>query len=138
MGIWVLCRRFASMSVAWAASFAFVVLSALPTLEGDVLYVEVIGALLVVGAVLLVARPSPPWARAAIGAGALVAGAMLCKPTFGADAVAVATLPGVIALASGRRPGRQEAITLLRVAAGAIGVIAVAAIALGSAARSRG
>ncbi|HEY6470000.1 MAG TPA: hypothetical protein VI434_09545 [Candidatus Dormibacteraeota bacterium] len=43
------------MSVAWAASFGFVVLSALPTLEGDVLYVEVIGALLVVCAVLLVA-----------------------------------------------------------------------------------
>jgi hypothetical protein len=130
LGIWVLCRRFASTPVAWAAALGFVILATLPTLEGDVLYVEVIGALIVMGAVLLVARPSPPSARAAIGAGVLVAGAMLFKPTFGADAVVVATIPGVIALASGRRPGRPEAIALLRVTAGAIGLLAVVAIAL--------
>ncbi len=129
-GIWVFCRRFASTPVAWAATFAFIILSALPTLEGDVLYVEVIGAMLVVGAVLLVARPSGPGVRAAIGAGVLVGGAMLCKPTFGADAVAVATIPAVIAIASGRRPARPELRTLALVAAGALGLIAVAAIAL--------
>src|ERR1700722_17837090 len=56
-GVWLFCRRIASTSVAWAATFAFVILSALPTLEGDVLYVEVMGAMLVVGAVLLIARP---------------------------------------------------------------------------------
>src|ERR1700722_17484879 len=125
-GIWVFCRRFASTPVAWAATFAFVILSALPTLEGDVLYVEVMGAMLVVGAVLLVARPAGPSVRAAIGAGALLGGAILCKPTFGADAVAVATIPAVLALASGRRPARRELQTLLLVAAGAIGLIAVA------------
>jgi hypothetical protein len=129
-GIWLLCRRFATTPVAWAAALGFVILASLPTLEGDVLYVEVIGAMIVMGAVLLVARPSLPSAWAAVGAGALVAGAMLFKPTFAADAVVVATIPGVIALASGRRPGRPEAIALLRVAAGAIGLLAVVAIAL--------
>ncbi len=129
-GIWILCRRFATTPVAWAAALGFVILASLPTLEGDVLYVEVIGALIVMAAVLLVARPSRPSAPAAIGAGVLVAGAMLFKPTFGADAVAVATIPGVIALASGRRPGRVEVVALLRVAAGAIGLLAVVAVAL--------
>ena len=104
-GIWLLCRRFATTPVAWAAALGFVILASLPTLEGDVLYVEVIGAMIVMGAVLLVARPSPPSARAAVGAGVLVAGAMLFKPTFAADAVVVATIPGVIALASGHTAG---------------------------------
>jgi hypothetical protein len=129
-GIWLLCRRFATTAVAWAAALGFVILSSLPTLEGDVLYVEVIGAMIVTGAVLLVARESPISTRAALGAGVLVGSAMLFKPTFGADAVVVATIPGVVALASGRRPGRQEVMTLLRVAAGAIGLLAVAALAL--------
>jgi hypothetical protein len=130
-GIWLFCRRFASITIAWAATLGFVILSALPTLEGDVLYVEVIGAMLIVGAVLLVARTRAPSRRAAIGAGVLVGGAILCKPTFGADAIAVATMPAVMALASGRRLGRPEWKTLALVAGGAIGIIAVAAIALG-------
>jgi hypothetical protein len=129
-GIWLFCRRFASTPIAWAATLAFVILSALPTLEGDVLYVEVIGAMLVVGAVLLIARPAGASIRAAIGAGVLVGGAMLCKPTFGADAVAVATIPAIIALASGRRPGPREWRILVAVAAGAMALIAIAALAL--------
>jgi len=131
LGIWLFCRRFASTPVAWAATLAFVILSSLPTLEGDVLYVEVIGAALVVWAVLLVARRcSVVTARAGVAAGVMVGGAMLFKPTFGADAVAVAAIPAVIALASGRRPGRPEVRALLSVAAGAVGLLGVAAVAL--------
>jgi hypothetical protein len=130
IGIWVLCRRFASTPVAWAATVAFVILASLPTFEGDVLYVEVIGASLVVWAVLLVARRSVVTTRGALAAGVIVGGAMLFKPTFGADAVAVATIPAVIAVASGHRPGRPEMRTLLSVAAGAIGLLAVVAVAL--------
>ena len=106
LGIWLFCRRFASTAVAWAATLGFVILSSLPTLEGDSLYVEVIGAMCVVGAVLLIARPGRISKGAAIAAGVAAAAAILCKPTFAADAVAVATIPAVIALASGRRPGR--------------------------------
>ncbi len=116
--------------MAWAASLGFVILASLPTLEGDVLYVEAIGAMLVAGAVLLVARPAAISARAAAGAGALVAGAILFKPTFAADAVGIATIPAVVAFASGRRPGRAELRTVLTVAAGGIAVLGVAAIAL--------
>jgi hypothetical protein len=129
LGVWLFCRRFASTAVAWAATLGFVILSSLPTLEGDVLYVEVIGALLVVWAVLLVAR-STVTTGAALGAGVLIAGAVLCKPTFGADAVAVATIPAVIAIAAKRRPARPELRTLLLVAAGAVAVLGIAAIGL--------
>jgi hypothetical protein len=130
LGIWLLCRRLASPPVAWAATVAFVVLSSLPTLEGDILYVEVIGAALVVWAMLLVARRSGVTARAGIAAGVIAGGAMIFKPTFGADAVAVATIPMVIAVASERRPGRAEMRTLLAVAAGAAGLLGTAALAL--------
>jgi hypothetical protein len=129
-GVWLFCRRFASPHVAWAATLAFVILSSLPTLEGDVLYVEVIGAALVVWAVVLVARRSVVTTRAAVVAGVIAGGAMLCKPTFGADAVAIATIPMVIAFASGRRPGRHEVHAVLSVAAGAVGLLGVAAVAL--------
>jgi hypothetical protein len=129
-GVWLFCRRFAATPVAWAATLAFVILSSVPTLEGDVLYVEVIGAALVVWAVLLVARRSGVTARAAVIAGMVAGGAMLCKPTFGADAVAIATIPMVVAFASGRRPGRREVRALLSVAAGAVGLLGVAALAL--------
>jgi hypothetical protein len=130
LAVWLFCRRVASIHVAWAATLAFVILASLPTLEGDVLYVEVIGAALVVWAVLLVARRSVVTTRAAIVAGVIVGAAMLFKPTFGADAVAVATIPAVIAVASGRRPGRPEVRALLKVAAGAIALLGVAAVAL--------
>jgi hypothetical protein len=130
LGIWLFCRRLASPPVAWVATVAFVVLSSLPTLEGDILYVEVVGAALVVWAMLIVARRSAATARAGIAAGVIAGGAMLFKPTFGADAVAVATIPMVIAVASGRRPGRSEARTVLAVAAGVVGLLGVAALAL--------
>ncbi len=130
LGVWLICRRFGPPSSAWAAAMAFVVLSSLPTLQGDVLYVEVVAALLIVGAVLLVARPAMNGVRAGATAGGLVAGAILLKVTFAADAIAVATLPLVLALASGRRPGRREARTLLAVAAGALVSLAAAAVAL--------
>ena len=128
--IWMFCRRFATTAVAWAATLGFVILASLPTLEGDVLYVEAIGAMLVAGALLLVARPTAISTRAAVGAGALVAGAILFKPTFAADAVAVATVPAVVAFASGRRPQRPELRALLTIAAGAAAVLGVAALAL--------
>lgn len=131
LGIWLFCRRFASTTVAWAATVGFVILSSLPTLEGDSLYVEAIGAVCVVGAVLLVARPGGVSRRAAIGTGAAAAAAILCKPTFAADAVAVATIPAVIALASGRRPGRAEIRTLLFVAGGGCTLLGIVAVALG-------
>jgi hypothetical protein len=130
LGVWLFCHRFAADSVAWAATVAFVILASLPTLEGDVLYVEVIGALLVVWAVLVIARPTEVSARAATSAGILLASALLFKITFAADAVAVATIPAVIALASGRRPGRQEARTAVLVAAGALALLVAAAAAL--------
>lgn len=130
LGIWAFCRRFASAPVAWAATMAFVIVSSLPILQGDVLYVEVLGAMLVVGAVLLVARGTRVSAGAAVMAGVVVAGAMLFKVTFAADAVAVATIPAVVAVASGRRPGRAEARAVALVAAGALLVLGTAAVAL--------
>jgi hypothetical protein len=130
LAVWLFSRRFASIHVAWAATLAFVILASLPTLEGDVLYVEVIGAALVVWAVLLVARRSVVTTRAAMVAGVIVGAAMLFKPTFVADAVAVATIPAVIAVASGRRPGHPEVRALLSVAAGAVALLGVAAVAL--------
>ncbi len=129
-GIWRFCGRFASRPVAWAATLGFVILASLPTLESDVLYVEVIGALLVVWAVILVARPARAGAGALIVAGSLFAGAVLFKVTFAADAIAVATVPAVLAVASGRRPGRREIRALSLVAAGALALLGAAAVAL--------
>src|SRR5207237_7584195 len=124
------CGRFASKRVAWVASLAFVILASLPTLEGDVFYVEIIGALLAVWAMLLVARRGNIAWFAAISAGLLVSAAVLFKVTFAADAIAVATLPIVIAVASGRRPGRMEARATSLVAVGAILVFGAASCAL--------
>ena len=130
LGIWLYCVRFASRRVAWGATLAFIVLAALPTFEGDVFYVEIIGALLVVWAMLLVARRGNVAWFAASAAGLLLSAAVLFKVTFAADAVAVATIPIVIAVASGRRPGRAEARTASLVALGAMLLIGVAASAL--------
>ncbi len=130
-GIWLVCGRFASSTIAWAAALGFVILASLPTLEGDVLYVEVVGALLAVWAVVLVARPGRVSTAAAIAAGVLVAAAMLFKPTFAADAVAVATIPAVVAVASGRRPRGPELTTTLAIVAGAVALLGLAVIALG-------
>ncbi len=129
VGVWLFCRRFASETVAWVATLGFVVLASLPTLNGDVLYVEVVGAVLVVAAVLLVARERVP-AGAAILAGLLLALSAVFKVTFAADAVAVATIPVVLAVASGRKPGVREARTVSLVAGGGLILLGAVAAAL--------
>jgi len=128
--IWRFCRRYTSASIAWAASLAFVILSSLPTFEGDVLYVEAIGSVLAIWALVIVTRRAPVAGAPALTAGILAGAAMLFKPTFAADAVVVATAPAVIALASNRRPGRGETRALLWVVAGAAGVLAIAVVGL--------
>ena len=130
LGIWLFCMRFASQRVAWGATLAFVILASLPTFEGDVLYVEIIGAVLAMWAVLLVARRAPVAWYAAISAGLLVSAAVLFKVTFAADAVVLATLPIVIAMASGRRVGRADSRTTLLVVTGGVVLVGVATCAL--------
>lgn len=130
VALWFLCRRLASEQVAWAATLAFVVLASLPTLAGDVLNAEAVGALCAAVAMLLVAGRGAVTRAAAVASGLLLAAALLCKATFAADLVAVATVPAWLAVARGARPGRSEAGMALTVLAGAVALLCVCAVAL--------
>ena len=128
--VWRFCRRFASPTVAWMATMAFIVIASLPTFEGDVLYVETVGALLATWAVVIVTRRARLGMTGALAAGALAAGAVLFKVTFVADGVVIASLPAVVAIASGRRPGRTELRAAAAVVTGGLALLAVAATGL--------
>lgn len=126
--IWVLARKLGSDRVAWAATFAFAIVASLPTLQGDILNTEVIGACLILGAVL--ALTSSPHPLRYLGAGVLLGAAMLFKPAFIADAVALPFIPLWIAIANGRHAGVLELRAIGFVVAGAAVVLAIGATAL--------
>lgn len=122
--IWLLARRLASERVAWVAAFAFAIVASLPTLQGDLLNTEVVGACLVLGAMLTIT--SSPHALRYLGAGALLGSALLFKPAFVADAIGLAVIPTWIAIASGRRAGRAELRAAELMVAGGAAVVACA------------
>lgn len=126
--IWLLARRLASEPVAWAAAFAFAVVASLPTLQGDVLNTEVIGSCLVLGAMLAIT--STPHVLRSMGAGALLGLAIVFKPAFVADAVALAAIPAWLTIAHGQRAGRRELMAAVWMGAGGAVVIAVTAALL--------
>jgi hypothetical protein len=130
VALWFLCRRLASSQVAWAATLAIVVLASLPTLAGDVLNAEVVGALCATLAMLLVVGRGAVTRPAAVTSGLLLAAALLCKATFVVDLIAVATVPAWLAMARGNRAGGAEATAAAMVLAGAAALLGVCAVAL--------
>jgi hypothetical protein len=128
LAVWLLARRLAPARVAFAAACAFVVLSSLPTLAGDVFTAEALGALLSVTAVLSVSGPARRLPSLLLG-GALAAAALLTKATYAADLAAVFTLPLLLAPARGMPFGAGLRASLA-VAAGALAVVGAALLAL--------
>jgi hypothetical protein len=127
-GVWLLGVRLAAPLEAWAAGVAFAVVVSLPTLAGDVLNAEGVGALLMICAMVLVTGGAAPSRRPAlVAAGIAVGAAVLFKATFLADAVVIVSLPSVSALAAGRRPGRNE-LRAGALCAGGVAVVVAAAM----------
>jgi hypothetical protein len=126
VGVYVVARRLQLGVGAWAATFAFATLASLPSLGGDVLNAEAVGAAGVTWAVILVIKGAGSRFRLRHAlAGALVAGALLCKATFLADAVMIVTLPVLLRCASGA-PLRPAFTRVAGVVAGSALVTAAA------------
>jgi hypothetical protein len=132
--------RFGGRSVAIVATSVAIVLMSLPDLEGDLVNAEIVGAALVVWAMVLTtntasperpeARPRPS-RRALVGAGALVGAAVMFKGVFAIDVLAVGAVPVWWQLSQGRRPGgawREVGAVLVGVAATVGAVVALLAV----------
>jgi hypothetical protein len=126
LAVFVLGRRLGGAPVAVMASLTYAVLVSLPNFDGDLLNAEVVGAVLVLLAMVLMLRDPTARPPVAALAGAIVAAAILVKAVFVVDLVVVAAAPLLLAVAHRRRPGRQELL-------GAAGVVAGTALLLGGA-----
>jgi uncharacterized membrane protein (DUF441 family) len=122
-GVWLLGRRAAGLTGATISAAVFLVLAALPNLDGDTYNAEPLGAALAtLGLLLLVTGRG--WE---LPAGALLGLALLFKEVFAAELLVGLAVPALLA---GGRFERPQLVTAGRVAAGAAVVFAVAAVPL--------
>jgi len=131
--VWRLGRRFGGPGAATVATAVAIVLVSLPNFEGDLFNAEVVGAVLVAWAVVLVTGPREPgrsWWRLP-GAGALVALAVLFKAVFILDLAVVLAVPLWEARAAGRS-WRAAWPSAARIGGGAAAVLGAAAVVLGA------
>jgi hypothetical protein len=125
IGVWVVAERLGEWTVAVLATCLFVVVTAVPTLDGGLFNAEIIGAVLCVWAMVMMI-PRGEWSTRPLVAGALVGVACLFKTVFVFDVVAVALVPLWLARATGA-PVRWRA-TLLVVAGAALAAACAAVI----------
>jgi len=124
-GVWVLGRRCGGLTTAGLASLLVIVLLSVPDFEGNLFNAEIVGAALVVVAVVVGSAPhGRRWRPCA--AGALVGAAFLVKGVFVLDVAAVAAVPVWRARAEGRS-WRAAGPAVAAVGAGAAGVVGLAA-----------
>ena len=135
-GVWYLGARAGGRAVATVATLTYIALVSLPNLDGDLLNAEVVGAALVVWAMVLVTGARRRGAM--LGAGVLAALAVLTKAVFALDLVvllAVALLLAPVA-AAGQR-GRSW-VSAARVAGGAALTLAAVTLLLAAGGSLRG
>jgi hypothetical protein len=131
-GVWILGQRAGGRRLALGASLLCLVLASLPNLEGDLFNAELLGAVFVVWAIVLLTGPGAgrsPRRGAAVSAGVLLGLALLCKGVFVFDLLAVAAVPlwaGRAGLLSGAKVRRR----LLALTAGAVAMLAAAVAVL--------
>lgn len=113
-------RLSGSARVGLVAGALFAVVASVPNFTGDQLNAEIVGALPVLAAMLVLLRRSPIGRTRALGAGLLLGAALLFKATFAADVLAGLAVPLLAALAERRRPGRAELEPTLLVLAGVL------------------
>ena len=126
VAVWVLGRRWGGPAVATVAALLAIVLMSLPNLEGDILNAEIVGAVLVLWAMVALTAADDD-RRPAVGAGALVGAALLFKGVFVFDLVAVLAVPLWTARAAARS-WRSAVPAMAAVAAGAATVVGLAAV----------
>ncbi|MFN2452074.1 MAG: ArnT family glycosyltransferase [Candidatus Dormibacteria bacterium] len=127
--VWRLGARAGGRAVATVATLTYVVLVSLPNLDGDLLNAEVVGAVLVVWAMVLATGERR---RATmLGAGVLAALAVLTKAVFALDLfvlLAVGLL--VVPMAAGHRGRSGSWVTAATLAGGAALALAVVTLLL--------
>jgi Dolichyl-phosphate-mannose-protein mannosyltransferase len=126
--VWAIGRRLASPRAGFLAALVVAVLASVPNFTGDQLNAEIAGEPLVLAAMLLLVWRLPVGAGRAVGAGALLGGALLFKATFAADLLAALVVPPLAAVAEGRRPTPADAVRSALVVAGALLLVTAALV----------
>lgn len=128
--VFLLVRRLAATGTALVAAGIFAVLASVPNFSGDQLNAEIVGALPVLGAMVVLLRRAPIRPGQAVLGGTLLGVALLFKAPFVADVLAGLAIPALSAVALRGRPSRADLLTTLLVLGGVLLTCAAAAVAL--------